>query len=123
MGDVTGTSLADLLVKRALIDDQINDFRKRYIAEVRNEILEYGWDLKKMGQEIGAPAPVPRKAPKGFTNKPTRHWVDPGNPKNVYRGRGIPAWMREQMEELGYDPENKDHRNTFRDTLTEVPLA
>jgi DNA-binding protein H-NS len=41
-------------------------------------------------------------------------YVDPDNPSNTYVRGVLPGWMKDQMKATGFDPKNKEDRETFK---------
>jgi hypothetical protein len=112
--------LAALDQKRKSIAEQLadalNEKRRTLIARVRSQCEENGWDLRALANEI-AGTPTKKQRSNGGAYgiwQPKQVWVDPNNEANVFRGRGLPAWMREQMTALGMDPKIKEDRERFR---------
>ncbi len=42
-------------------------------------------------------------------------YVDPDNPKNVYKRGVLPGWMKEKMAANNLDPSNLEHRKIFKE--------
>jgi DNA-binding protein H-NS len=40
--------------------------------------------------------------------------VDPENAENVYSRGAIPGWMKQKMQDQGYDPSKKADRDAFK---------
>lgn len=47
-------------------------------------------------------------------------YVDPDNASNIYVRGVLPGWMKQKMQEQGYDPTSKDDRETFKSNSLRV---
>lgn len=109
-------SQADL--QRAL-ETRRQELKHEVVQEVKELIAERGYELN----EIVPLLTSRRRRSTGVraTNRPYTQYVDPENPKNVYVRGVIPGWMKQKMQERGYDPSLKDHRDAFKaECLTAV---
>jgi DNA-binding protein H-NS len=41
-------------------------------------------------------------------------YVDPENAENIYSRGAIPGWMKQKMQDQGYDPSKKADRDVFK---------
>jgi DNA-binding protein H-NS len=69
-----------------------------------NEILSLAAVRKRRGQT----------AKKTVTEHQYTRYADPQNPNNVYVRGVIPGWMKQRMQEQGYDPGSKQDREAFK---------
>lgn len=83
--------------------------------QVRDLILENGYDLDEI-----IPLIVPRRRRGAATKvaatsgREYTRYVDPENSENVYVRGVLPAWMKQKMQEQGYDPSVKTDREAFK---------
>lgn len=101
-------------LRRAL--EQRRQEAKQEIAEqIREMIVQQGYDLEEI-----VPLIVQRRrraaavARKGGGNRQYTRFVDPQNPENVYVRGVLPGWMKQKMQEQGYDPSSKSDREAFK---------
>ena len=81
---------------------------------IKDMIVEQGYDVSDVAALLGGRK---RRAAAAAVKKSTRQYtkyVDPENPNNVYVRGVIPGWMKQKMQEQGYDPSSKDDRETFK---------
>jgi len=103
-------------LQRALVARR-QEARHGVAQQVRDLIAENGYDLDEIIPLItprrrrGAAAKV--AATSGSGREYTRY-VDPENPGNVYVRGVLPAWMKQKMQEQGYDPSVKADREAFK---------
>jgi DNA-binding protein H-NS len=88
--------------------------------QIKDMIAEQGYDLPEMvrlisGRKRRGAAPT-RKA----TGRQYTKYMDPDNPGNVYVRGVIPGWMKQKMQEQGYNPSSKVDRETFKASSLQV---
>lgn len=86
--------------------------------QVRDLILTNGYELEEIipliqARRRRAAAAAKAPAPSGGGRDYTRY-VDPENPDNVYVRGVLPGWMKQKMQEQGYDPSVKADREAFK---------
>lgn len=85
--------------------------------QVRDLILNNGYDLEEIVPLIQSrrrrAAAAVAKAPASGGRDYTRY-VDPENSDNVYVRGVLPGWMKQKMQEQGYDPSVKADREAFK---------
>ncbi|MGE5152443.1 MAG: H-NS histone family protein [Bdellovibrio bacteriovorus] len=84
--------------------------------QVRDLILNNGYELEEIVPLIQGRrrrAAVAAKPVSGGGRDYTRY-VDPENPSNVYVRGVLPGWMKQKMQEQGYDPSVKADREAFK---------
>jgi len=80
--------------------------------EVKDLILRRGYELNQILPLLTTRR---RRTSQGkASGRPYTQYVDPENPKNVYVRGVIPGWMKQKMQEKGYDPSSKEHRDAFK---------
>jgi DNA-binding protein H-NS len=93
--------------------------------QVRDLIVNNGYEINEIMPLIqgrrrrggGAPKPVT-----GGGREYTRY-VDPENPENVYVRGVLPGWMKQKMQEQGYDPTVKVDREAFKANYLQAVAA
>ncbi|MBK1645975.1 hypothetical protein CKO25_15220 [Thiocapsa imhoffii] len=96
--------IAQLLVKKR------EEGRGDFIRELRDLILERGYDLEDIASRLT------RGARKTTSNNPVdkRRYVDPNDHERFYIRGPLPGWLKEQMQANGYDPASKEDRDRFK---------
>jgi DNA-binding protein H-NS len=64
----------------------------------------------------------PAKRQPGATRQYT-HYVDPDNAKHIYVRGVLPRWMKQKMQEQGYDPSSKADREVFKTKCLQAVLV
>lgn len=84
--------------------------------QVRDLILNNGYDLDEIipliqtrRRRSAAVAKTPSSGGRDYTR-----YVDPENPNNIYVRGVLPGWMKQKMQEQGYDPSVKADREAFK---------
>lgn len=104
-------------LQRALVARR-QEARHGVAQQVRDLILENGYDLEEILPLIsarrrrGSVAKAAKPAP--TSGREYTRYVDPENPDNVYVRGVLPAWMKQKMQEQGYDPSVKADREAFK---------
>ena len=88
--------------------------------QIKDMIAEQGYDLTEMvrlisGRKRRGAAPSRRTTGRQYTK-----YMDPDNPANVYVRGVIPGWMKQKMQEQGYDPGSKQDREAFKANSLQV---
>jgi len=128
MSEVENVAYTDLSVdelKRQLEELQQSQADLQRALEVRrqegkHEVAQEVKDIVQgRGYELSEILPLlqtrrRRAAVARATNRPYTQYVDPENPKNVYVRGVLPGWMKQKMQEQGYDPSQKEDRDAFK---------
>lgn len=110
-------SRADLEVA---LERRHQEAKTQVAQQVRDLILENGYDLNEIVPLISArrrrgPAAKPKTKKVVNTNKTSyTRYVDPQDAKRSYTRGVLPGWMKQRMQEQGYDPTSKQDRDTFK---------
>jgi DNA-binding protein H-NS len=93
--------------------------------QVRDLIIQGGYDLDEIVPLIDprrrrGTAATPRPAASG---REYTRYVDPENPANVYVRGVLPGWMKQKMQEQGYDASVKADREAFKANYLKVVEA
>jgi DNA-binding protein H-NS len=113
---------ADL--QRALVARR-QEARHGVAQQVKDLIAENGYDLDEILPLIvarrrrgaGGRAAAARSSQSG---REYTRYVDPENPNNVYVRGVLPGWMKQKMQEQGYDPSAKSDREAFKANYLKV---
>ena len=87
---------------------------REYCDEIREVVDDAGWELAEL---IAVLAPKKARKSSGTRKLSSVIYRDPDTPGNVYRGRGMPVWLREKMIQRGYDPSKSTERARFREEV------
>lgn len=102
-------------LQRALVVRR-QEARHEVAQQVRELILNNGYELEEIVPLIQArrrrAAAAAKAAPSG--GRDYTRYVDPENPENVYVRGVLPGWMKQKMQEQGYDPTVKADREAFK---------
>ena len=106
---------------RADLEKALEDRRQQakydLARHIKETILEHGYDVAEIAPLLTARRRRSAGVAKGATRRGTRQYtkyVDPQNPDNVYVRGVIPSWMKERMQEQGYDASSKPDREAFK---------
>lgn len=101
-------------LERAL-EARLKDEKKAFVEELKQLIAERGYQHDDIAEQLGARQRKQRIKRSGAGSGNYTQYVDPDNPENVYiRGR-MPYWLIEKMAANGYDPENAEQRQQFKE--------
>jgi len=114
-------------LKRAL-EVRRQEAKSEIAQQIKDLIAQYGYELEEIlplveakrrraGAGAGAGAAV-RRAPSG--DRQYTRYVDPQNPENIYVRGVLPGWMKQKMQEQGYDPSVKAHRESFKSSYLQA---
>ena len=87
--------------------------------EVKDLIQEKGYEVGEIVSLIGSRRKRSAGSKKSASRQYTRY-VDPDNPENVYVRGVIPGWMKQKMQDQGYDPSSKQDREAFKANSLQV---
>lgn len=101
-------------LERAL-EARLKDEKNAFVEELKQLIAERGYQQDDIAEQLGARQRKQRIKRSGAGSGNYTQYVDPDNPDNVYiRGR-MPYWLIEKMAANGYDPENAEQRQQFKE--------
>ncbi|MEA3640258.1 MAG: H-NS histone family protein [Lamprobacter sp.] len=87
-------------------------------AEIKALISERGHELEQIIELIVGRSTGRKRRRQRAANDSTANYIryaDPDNPENVYiRGR-MPNWLTEKMAANGFDPDDAEQRQQFKD--------
>lgn len=104
-------SRADL---EAALERRRQEAKSHVAQQVRDLIVNNGYDLNEILPLVSLRkrrGPAPKKAASG--HQYTRY-ADPQNPQHIYVRGVIPGWMKQRMQEEGYDAASKQDREAFK---------
>lgn len=81
--------------------------------EIKELIQDRGFDVAEILSLMGARRRRSAAAKKGGKRQYTKY-VDPDNPENIYVRGVLPGWMKQKMQDQGYDPSSKEDRESFK---------
>lgn len=92
------------------------------VQEVKDLIAERGYDLDEIiplvtGRRRRVRGAAARSSGGSLVYK---RYVDPENPENVYVRGVLPGWMKQKMQEQGYDPSVKADRESFKENYLQL---
>jgi len=83
------------------------------VQQIKDLIQEQGFEITEIISLLG---PKRRRTPGTKTGSLRQYtkYVDPDNPENIYVRGVLPGWMKQKMQDQGYDPNSKQDRETFK---------
>jgi DNA-binding protein H-NS len=102
---------SDRVALERALDQRRQQSKKDLAAEVRDLILDRGYDVAEIAGLLGGKK---RGGARAKAARSYSRYVDPNNPENVYVRGVLPRWMKEQMTAKGLDPSDKADRETFK---------
>jgi len=102
-------------LKRAL-EVRRQEAKTEIAQQIRDLIAQYGYEL----DEILPLVEIKRRRGGGAGRRAAAggrqytRYIDPENPENVYVRGVLPGWMKQKMQEQGYDPSSKSDREAFK---------
>jgi len=123
--DFTNLSVDEIRQKLAQIEQSKADLevaleRRRQEAkaevaqQVRELILSHEYEVDEILPLITARKRRGQGAKKAAASHRYPRYADPQNPAHVYVRGVIPGWMKQRMQEQGYDPSSKQDREAFK---------
>jgi DNA-binding protein H-NS len=99
------------------LEDRQQQAKYDLAQEIKELIAERGYDPSEIVPLLGARK---RRAAAKRGGRQYTRYVDPENSENVYSRGVIPGWMKQKMEDQGYDPSSKDDREAFKANYLQV---
>ena len=117
--------LQRLKKEQATLERTLHEQRKEEETALASEIIalitERGHNVSHIVDLISSSLKKGRRKSRNQRNSNYVQYVDPDNPNNVYNRGRMPGWMTEKMRANGYDPDDKEQRQQFKDAcLTRV---
>jgi DNA-binding protein H-NS len=82
--------------------------------QVRDLILHNGYEINEILPLISVRRRRGQAVKKAAASHQYARYADPQNPAHVYVRGVIPGWMKQRMQEQGYDPSSKQDREAFK---------
>ena len=106
---------------KKLLEARRHENKGAVAQQVKDLILGNGYELDEILSLI---APRRRRGPdsgrKLVSSRQYKQYVDPDNTDNVYVRGVLPGWMKQKMQDRGYDPSSKDDREAFKSTVLQL---
>ncbi|PQJ95323.1 H-NS histone family protein [Chromatium okenii] len=99
-----------------LLEERRQAGKDNVIQQIRDIIEGNGYSYDDITPFI-APKKRRGRGPAKKHSTATRqytHYVDPENAKHIYVRGVLPRWMKQKMQEQGYDPRSKADREVFK---------
>jgi DNA-binding protein H-NS len=102
-------------LQRALVTRR-QEARHGVAQQVKDLIFSNGYELDEIVPLLTTRRRRAAKAaaPVSSTGRAYTRYVDPENADNVYVRGVLPGWMKQKMQEQGYDPSNRADREAFK---------
>ena len=103
-----------------MLKQRREDEKDSFLQQIRDLILNNGYNYSDIVPLIepkrgrGRARIRDEGVGKAPSDRKYRRYVDPDNPSNTYKRGVLPAWMKQKMEEHGYDPSKKEDREAFK---------
>ena len=119
---------AELTASIASLSQELTERRAEAMKELVASVLgwcdNHGFARADMMIELNKAVPQVKAKPKSKAKaKVTQHvtlFADPACPGHIYKRGPYPAWMRERMVALGYDPTDPAARRGYKDDYLQV---
>lgn len=116
----------DRLNAIAALEQRKEQAKYELAQTIKDMIAERGYSLTDIVPLLGVrkrrgparSAVAPRRS--AADNRQRTFYVDPDNSDNVYSRGATPGWMKQKMQDQGYDPANKGDRNAFKANYLKV---
>lgn len=125
--------VADLEQERlsalAALEQRKEQAKYELAQTIKDMIAEQGYALNDIVPLLGVrkrrgPArsvTAPRRS--STDNRQRTLYIDPDNAENVYSRGATPGWMKQKMQDQGYDPASKGDRDAFKANYLKVVEA
>ena len=122
--------VADLEQERlsaiAALEQRKEQAKYELAQTIKDMIAEQGYALNDIVPLLGVRkrrGPVrsvaaPRRS--STDNRQRTLYIDPDNAENVYSRGATPGWMKQKMQDQGYDPASKGDRDAFKANYLKV---
>lgn len=108
-------------LQRALLTRR-QEAKQGVVQQIKDLISQNGYEVEEILPLIQprrrrAASAAPRATPSG---RDYTRYVDPENAQNVYVRGVLPGWMKQKMQEQGYDASKKADREAFKANYLQV---
>lgn len=83
------------------------------VQQIKDLIEEPGFEITEIIPLLGPRRRRMAGTKTGGLRQYTKY-VDPDNPENTYVRGVLPGWMKQKMQDQGYDPNSKPDREAFK---------
>ena len=100
-------------LERAL-EQRVQQAKYDLAQQIKDMIADHGYEVSEIVPLLEGRR---RRASSGDSGKGSRQYtryVDPDDPSNVYSRGVLPGWMKQKMQDQGYDPSSKTDRDAFK---------
>jgi len=84
------------------------------VQEIKDLIQNKRFESDEIVPLLGPRGPRRRRTKTDDGQRQYTKYVDPDNPENTYVRGVIPGWMKQKMQDQGYDPGSKLDREAFK---------
>jgi DNA-binding protein H-NS len=102
---------ADLVVA---IERRRQEAKSDVAQQVRDLVLNNGYELDEILPLVAVRKRRGSAAKKSVSNTQYTRYVDPQDPSQSYVRGVLPGWMKQRMQEQGYDPSSRADREAFK---------
>ena len=98
---------------RQELNERMQQAKLDFVRELKDTIHGRGYEISEIASLI---APRRRRPTSVKTGSPRQYktYIDPANSDNTYVRGVVPGWMRQQMQDKGFDPNSKEDRDNFK---------
>lgn len=90
---------------------KLEEDKQQLADEIAKQIKDAGHELAEIISLIN---PRKRRGTKAAITSSYTTYVDPDNPDNTYVRGVLPGWLKEKMRAAGFDPGDKEDRETYK---------
>ncbi len=83
------------------------------VQQIKDLIQDQGFEVTEVISLLGPKRRRMAGTKMGGLQQYTKY-VDPDNPENTYVRGVLPGWMKQKMQDQGYDPNSKRDREAFK---------
>ena len=99
------------------LEERRQQAKYEFAQHIKDLITENGYELAEIVSLLGSRK---RRATTKSSGRQYTRYVDPENTENVYVRGVIPGWMKQKMQEQGYDPSARTDREAFKANYLQV---
>ena len=102
----------------AALTQRVEQERTEFAEEIKAMIQERGYQVEEIVERIIGRSLGRKRRGKRATSDASANYTryaDPDNPANTYTRGRMPNWLSEKMAANGFDPNDAEHRQQFKD--------
>nr|WP_243448496.1 H-NS histone family protein [Candidatus Thiosymbion oneisti] len=84
------------------------------VQQIKDLIQDQGFETTEIISQFGPKGQRRKAGTKTGGSRQYKQYFDPDNPENIYVRGVIPGWMKQKMQDQGYDPNSKPDREAFK---------